>query len=79
MLGLALICWAIWKARNKRCFDKKKPIKDPSEIFFSACAFMRYWSGLYSEETWVVIRFGVETMMRTVFRILGGGLGQLLV
>jgi hypothetical protein len=40
---------------------------------------MRYWSGLYSEETWVVIRFGVETMMRTVFRILGGGLGQLLV
>jgi hypothetical protein len=27
MLGLAAICWSIWKVRNKTCFDKK-PIRD---------------------------------------------------
>jgi hypothetical protein len=38
---LVAICWVIWKARNKVFFDKK-PIKDPVEIIFSACSFMRY-------------------------------------
>jgi hypothetical protein len=71
MLGLAAICWAIWKARNKTCFEKKL-IRDPCDIMFSACSFIHYWAGLYSEETQVVIRSGVETMMRTAFRILGG-------
>jgi hypothetical protein len=46
MLGLAAICWAIWKARNILCFDKK-PIKSHFEIIFSACALMCYWAGLY--------------------------------
>jgi hypothetical protein len=23
MLGVASICWAIWKARNQTCFEKK--------------------------------------------------------
>jgi hypothetical protein len=70
----AAICWVIWKARNKSCFEKKL-IKDPSDIIVSACSFMMYfmmyWAGLYSEETQVVIRSGVETMLSTAFRILG--------
>jgi hypothetical protein len=33
MLGVAAICWAIWKARNKTCFEKKR-IKNPAEIIF---------------------------------------------
>jgi hypothetical protein len=32
MLGLAVICWAIWKTRNKTCFDKIK-LKSPNEFF----------------------------------------------
>jgi hypothetical protein len=35
MLGLAAVCWAIWKAHNKTCFEKKNPIKSPSEVLFS--------------------------------------------
>jgi hypothetical protein len=41
MLGLAAVCWAIWKVRNVAYFEKKL-IKDPSEILFSACSYMRY-------------------------------------
>jgi hypothetical protein len=37
---------AIWKARNMVCFEEKL-IKNPIEIFFFACAFIRYWRGLY--------------------------------
>jgi hypothetical protein len=32
---------------------------------------MMYWAGLYYEETQVVIRSSVETMLRMAFRILG--------
>jgi hypothetical protein len=41
MFGLATICWAIWKCRNKICFEKKL-IKNPSVILHSACSFIRY-------------------------------------
>jgi hypothetical protein len=33
MLGFAAVCWAIWKARNAACFDKKL-INNPNKIFF---------------------------------------------
>jgi hypothetical protein len=69
MLGLAAIYWAIWKARNKVCFDNK-PIKDPVEIMFSACSCMCYWAGLYSEDMQSMISAGVETMMRAAIRIM---------
>jgi hypothetical protein len=37
MFGLATICWAIWKARNRLCFEKKT-VKDPTDIiFFCLC------------------------------------------
>lgn len=48
MMGLASIFWAIWKTRNKACFEKKY-IKHPEKILYSACAFMRYWAAFYLE------------------------------
>jgi hypothetical protein len=39
MFGLAAFCWAIWKARNRACFEKKM-IKNKSEVIYSACVFM---------------------------------------
>jgi hypothetical protein len=70
MLDVAAICWATWKCRNKVCFDKK-PIKNPGEIMFAACAFMKYWAGLYPEEAQRLINNGVEVMMRTALKLLG--------
>ena len=41
MLCLAAICWAIWKRRNKACFDNKH-LKHPAEIIIHACSFISY-------------------------------------
>lgn len=46
--GIAAICWAIWKSRNKACFEGKI-IKNPLEIICHACVPMNYWAGLYAE------------------------------
>jgi hypothetical protein len=69
MLGLAAISWAIWKARNRACFEKKL-IKHPIEIIFSACTFMQYWAGLYPEEAQRLIRDGVDLMMTTAIKLI---------
>jgi hypothetical protein len=37
MLGLAAICWALWKPRNSACFEKK-PLTNPFNVIFHACA-----------------------------------------
>jgi hypothetical protein len=29
---------------------RKKHLKNPSELLFSACALLRYWSGLQAED-----------------------------
>jgi len=43
MVGLAAICWAIWKARNNICFEKK--IIRSTEIVCSVISFLNYWAG----------------------------------
>ena len=70
MLGLAAICWAIWRTRNAVIFEKKF-IKHPCEIICSACAFMRFWAGLYPESMKEIIMAGADSMLKTALRILG--------
>jgi hypothetical protein len=70
MLGLAAVCWTIWKTRNRACF-KKKNIKNLGEILYYTCALMRYQAGLYLEETQKMINSVVELVMKTVLRLLG--------
>jgi hypothetical protein len=50
---------------------RKKSIKNPDEILYSACSFMRYWTGLYTENTQQVINEGVDLMLRTTIKLLG--------
>jgi hypothetical protein len=45
MIGLAVICWAIWTARNKSCFENKL-IRSPTKIVCSMSSFLNYWAGL---------------------------------
>lgn len=47
-VGVAEICWVIWKLRIHACFEKKL-IRSPAEIVCYSCAFMMYWAGLQSE------------------------------
>jgi hypothetical protein len=44
ILGLASICWAIWKLRNRACFDKKF-INSPFDLICYSTVFMKYWAG----------------------------------
>jgi hypothetical protein len=60
-LGLAAICWAIWKARNMLCFEKKL-INSPFEIILSDCAFIHDWAVLYPGDAQKVIEDGVELL-----------------
>lgn len=71
-IGIAVICWAIWKTRNKACF-KGKLLKNPASIICYACALMGYWTGLFGElehmiETLVA---GANTMLQIATKLLG--------
>jgi hypothetical protein len=46
MVGIAALCWAMWKLRNRACFERKKLIRSPPEIIFYACSFLKYWTCL---------------------------------
>lgn len=67
--GIAAICWAIWKTRNKMCFEGKA-LKDPVFIVCYVCALMSYWVGLYSEDDKDVLTAGVNTMMKIALKLL---------
>lgn len=69
MFGLAVVCWATWKARNNACFGKIL-IKHPCDILFSACAFMRYWAGICFEDRKSIIMAGAETMFKTAVKVV---------
>ena len=48
-VGLAAVCWAIWRSRNAVCFENKR-VKSPTEIVCMICSFLTYWAGLLTEE-----------------------------
>lgn len=66
---ISAICWAIWKGRNKACFEGEV-IKNPIEILSHAGALMRFWIGLYAEVNREMLINGVNTMLREAARLL---------
>jgi hypothetical protein len=61
--GLAAICWAIWKLRNRSCFDHKM-IKDPVELISYSTVFMKYWAGLHGEKDAEDLRLGADGLLK---------------
>jgi hypothetical protein len=49
IVGIAALCWAIWKTRNNACFEGKL-ISSPVGLICYMCAFLRYWAGLQGEK-----------------------------
>lgn len=70
-LGIVAIFWAIWKVRNKACFDDKT-VKNNVEVLCYACALMKYWSGLYSEEDKAMLE-GVNIISQLAKQLLDAG------
>ncbi|KAM3254951.1 hypothetical protein ACQJBY_048402 [Aegilops geniculata] len=68
-VGLAAVCWAIWLARNRATFEKKK-IKTPFEIVFSMVSFLLYWAGLQKEEGLKELRSGAEMVRASTVRLM---------
>jgi len=67
--GISALCWAIWKARNRACFERKF-IKNPIEILCHAGALMQYWAGLYTEVERKMLINGVNTMLKVATDLL---------
>jgi hypothetical protein len=63
--GFAAICWAIWKIRNKACFENKL-ISSPLDLISYAVVFMNYWAGLHGEKDAEDIRAGADGLMHLV-------------
>lgn len=67
--GISALCWAIWKARNRACFDNIL-IKNPIEIICHAAALIWFWTGLYEEVDKTMLINGVNTMLRVAADLL---------
>jgi len=59
--ALAVVCWDIWKTRNRAFFFEKKLINSSVELICFACVFLNYWEGLHSEAERDIIRAGAST------------------
>jgi hypothetical protein len=69
VFGIVVFCWAIWKARNKACFDGKL-LNNPTEIVCHASALMRFWAGLYADGDQEMLIDGVNAMLKIVVKLL---------
>jgi hypothetical protein len=63
IVGIAALCWAIWKTRNKACFENKF-ISSPVSIICYMCAFLRYWAGLQKEKDKQMLLEGADRLQR---------------
>ena len=61
---VASLCWAIWKLRNRACFEGKL-ISSPVEIVCYMCVFMRHWAGLQKGEDKLMLAEGANRLQQT--------------
>jgi hypothetical protein len=59
---------AIWKARNRACFEKKL-IKNPNEVSYSASLFMHFWAGLFKGDMQNKVKAGADVLMKVALSI----------
>jgi hypothetical protein len=63
IVGIAALCWAIWKTRNIACFEGKL-ISSPLGLICYMCAFLRYWAGLQNEKDKELLMEGASRLQR---------------
>jgi len=68
MVGLAAICWSIWRSRNNVCFEKKK-IRSPTEIICLASSFIVFWTELQKAENRNSLVAGAEALKNMALRL----------
>jgi hypothetical protein len=68
-IGIAAVSWAIWKTRNRVCFEGHV-VTNPITIICYACSLMSYWAGLFLEDDKEALIAGVNTMMEIAVKLL---------
>ena len=68
-IGIAAICWAIWKTRNSACFEDKV-VTSPIHVICYACSLMEYWAGLFLEEDKEQLIAGANTMLKIAMQLV---------
>lgn len=69
IVGIAAVCWAIRKTRNRVCFVKMK-LLNPLSIICYACALMNYWAGLFLGVDNETLQASVEDMLQIATKLL---------
>jgi hypothetical protein len=67
--GVAAICWAIWKLRNKACFEGKL-IHSPVELICYATVFIKYWAGLHNPADRDLLIGGAKALTREATNLM---------
>ncbi|KQJ99350.1 hypothetical protein BRADI_3g42776v3 [Brachypodium distachyon] len=75
IVGLAAVCWAIWKFRNDASFEHKL-IKDPAELICRACAFLNYWAELQKDGNREVLLAGASNLQAKALDLRDGANGS---
>jgi hypothetical protein len=70
--GVAAICWAIWKLRNRAYFEGKI-IQNPSELICFAVVFMKYWAGLNMQADGDALRRGADAIQGVALGMMQSG------
>lgn len=72
MVGCGAILWAIWKSRNRACFDKKMFL-DPSEVTYICCFCLNHWAALETEKARKMLLEGSLLIRRTANEVFDWG------
>jgi hypothetical protein len=70
VIGVAVICWAIWKAPNNTCFENVL-IRSRRDIVCHSCALLTYLAGLSKREFQDLIQEGAKLLVRAASVKLG--------
>jgi hypothetical protein len=73
--GVAAICWAIWKLRNKACFEGKL-IHSPIELICYVVVFIKYWAGLNNPADREMLVGGADALSREAMSMVPGSSSQ---
>ena len=69
IVGIASVCWALWKIRNKVTFDDHR-MRTPCEVVFHAASLLNYWAGLPKDADKDFLKLGSEKMMMVATDLL---------
>ena len=76
-MGVATICWAIWRCRNDIIFNKSK-VNSILQVIFRETYWFRFWAQLQREEHAKDAFSGLSRLLETVaLDLVKGGWKQI--